>query len=121
MHDLGNGVLLKVLGSGKNMNVRHWDMADQSRVTSHAHPEEQFGYVIRGGFRMTIGGETADLGPGEIAASLPERAPERHQANALILQPVSHSCQSDIGVAPPQRVSTTLPETAAPPDCRRYR
>ena len=63
--DMGNGVLLKSLGSGVNMNVLHWDMADGSTVPAHEHPQEQFGYVIRGGFEMTIGAETAILKAGD--------------------------------------------------------
>jgi quercetin dioxygenase-like cupin family protein len=80
IRDLGNGVLLKVLGSGKNINVRHWDMADKSRVTTHSHPEEQFGYVIKGGFNMRIGDETADLGPGDCYF-IPSNVP--HEFTAL--------------------------------------
>ncbi len=64
-NDMGNGVLLKILGSGKNMNILHWDMTDGSVVPVHEHPEEQFGYVITGGFEMSIGTETATLAAGD--------------------------------------------------------
>jgi len=63
--DLGNGLMVKFLGSGKNINVLHWNMADGSTVPSHEHPQEQFGYVIKGGFQMTIGTEEAILKAGD--------------------------------------------------------
>lgn len=72
--DLGSGVRMKSLGNSCNMNVLHWDMADRSRVPAHQHPQEQFGYVIRGGFEMTIGEETATLKAGDcyfIPADVP--------------------------------------------------
>jgi len=72
--DLGKGVILKVPGHLENLSVFHWDMADGSVVTEHSHPQEQFGYVIKGGFDMVIGGERATLGEGDsyfIPADVP--------------------------------------------------
>ena len=63
--DMGGGVIRQYLGECTKMNAQHWDMADGSIVKLHAHPQEQFGYVIKGGFRMLIGNETRDLGPGD--------------------------------------------------------
>ncbi|OGW36630.1 MAG: hypothetical protein A2Y97_13780 [Nitrospirae bacterium RBG_13_39_12] len=63
--DIGGGIRLKAIGSGENMNVLHWDMADKSTVPMHQHPEEQFGYVIKGGFQMIIGDQTAILKAGD--------------------------------------------------------
>ena len=63
--DLGGGILLQVLGSGARMNTLHWNMEDQSVVVLHHHPQEQFGYVIKGGFEMTVGDETAVLKAGD--------------------------------------------------------
>ena len=61
----GPGVLLQILGHGQNMNVLHWNMADKSVVPLHQHPEEQFGYVIKGGFEIKLGGETYLLKAGD--------------------------------------------------------
>ena len=61
----GGGVIRQYLGEGVKMNAQHWDMADGSVVKLHTHPQEQFGYVIKGGFRMIIGNETKDLGAGD--------------------------------------------------------
>ncbi|MCM8774220.1 MAG: cupin domain-containing protein [Candidatus Omnitrophica bacterium] len=63
--DMGGGVIRQYLGAGKNMNVQHWDMADGSVVKMHKHSQEQFGYVIKGGFKMIVGEETAELKAGD--------------------------------------------------------
>ena len=78
--DMGGGVIRQYLGEGQKLNAQHWDMADKSRVTSHSHPEEQFGYVIKGGFNMKIGEETANLGPGDCYF-IPSNVP--HEFTAL--------------------------------------
>ncbi len=90
--DMGNGVLLKALGAGKNMNVLHWDMADQSTVPLHQHPHEQFGYVIKGGFEMVIGDETAILKAGDcyfIPADIPHKFTALGETEAIdVFSPV---------------------------------
>ena len=63
--DFDEGVLLQILGAGQNMNVLHWNMADQSVVVRHKHPEEQFGYVIKGGFEIRMEGQTFVLKAGD--------------------------------------------------------
>jgi quercetin dioxygenase-like cupin family protein len=63
--DMAGGVIRQYLGEGQKMNVQHWDMADQSIVKMHKHSQEQFGYVIKGGFKMIVGDETAELKAGD--------------------------------------------------------
>lgn len=63
--DMGGGVIRQYLGAGQHMNVQHWNMADKSVVKLHKHPQEQFGYVIKGGFKMIVGEETAELKAGD--------------------------------------------------------
>jgi len=63
--DMGGGVIRQYLGEGENMNVQHWNMADKSVVKLHKHPQEQFGYVIKGGFKMIVGDETTELTAGD--------------------------------------------------------
>jgi quercetin dioxygenase-like cupin family protein len=68
------GVLLQMLGSSQNMSVLHWNLDDQSTVPLHHHPQEQFGYIIKGGFEVRVGEETAMLGAGDayfIPADVP--------------------------------------------------
>ena len=52
--DMGKGVIRQDFAEGKNMNVLHWNMSDGSEVGMHTHPQEQFGYVIKGGFHLTL-------------------------------------------------------------------
>ena len=63
--DMGKGVVRQDFAMGKNLNVLHWNMADQSEVGMHTHPQEQFGYVIKGGFLLTIGEKTYTLKEGD--------------------------------------------------------
>ena len=49
-------------------------------ATEHAHPHEQVLMVLTGRVRMTIGGETHELGPREVA-HLPPNVP--HSLSAL--------------------------------------
>ena len=63
--EFGPGVLLQILGHGDKMNVLHWNMADKSVVALHQHLEEQFGYVIKGGFEIKLGDETFTLKAGD--------------------------------------------------------
>jgi quercetin dioxygenase-like cupin family protein len=72
--EIAEGVTLQVLGASENMNVIHWDIEDGATVPRQQHPEEQFGYVIKGGFDVDIGGETAVLKAGDsyfIPANVP--------------------------------------------------
>ena len=72
--DMGGGVLRHYLGECERMNAQHWNMADQSVVKLHTHSQVQFGYVIKGGFKMIIGKETAELKAGDayfIPANVP--------------------------------------------------
>lgn len=65
---------MQEIGPGQNMNVLHWNMADGSIVPLHSHPHEQFGYVIKGGFKMKIGDEEAVLSAGD-SYFVPPNAP----------------------------------------------
>jgi quercetin dioxygenase-like cupin family protein len=63
--ELRKGVLVQELGQGTSMNVLHWNMADGSEVPLHEHVQEQFGYVIKGGFDILIGEERSVLSAGD--------------------------------------------------------
>jgi quercetin dioxygenase-like cupin family protein len=97
--DLGNGVVLKSLGAGKNMNVLHWDMEDGSEVPPHSHPHEQFGYVIKGGFDMVIGTERATLRAGDcyfIPSDLPRGFTAIGETEAIdVFSPVREGLPGD--------------------------
>ena len=63
--ELGKGILFQYLGKGSHMNVFHWNMDAGSVVALHNHPEEQFGYVIKGGFEILLDGEVYVLNQGD--------------------------------------------------------
>jgi quercetin dioxygenase-like cupin family protein len=63
--EVSPGVLLQDIGRGVNMNVLHWNLVDKNFLPTHQHPEEQFGYVIKGGFELTIGVEKYILSAGD--------------------------------------------------------
>ena len=54
--DIGGGIYLQVIGDGESLNAVHWNLPDGAVVPRHKHPQEQFGYVIRGAFEVTIFG-----------------------------------------------------------------
>ena len=72
--DIGGGIIFQYLGIGDNMNVFHWNMADGSVVALHQHEEEQFGYVIKGGFDIELNGEKHTIKAGD-AYFIPPNVP----------------------------------------------
>ncbi len=54
-----------VRGSSIEIQKMPWRAGDSARP--HQHPEEQAIYVISGRMRMTCGGETYDVRPGEVS------------------------------------------------------
>jgi len=69
--DIGQGILMQNLGRGEEMNVLHWNMQDGNIVEWHEHPNEQFGYVIQGGFEIFMDDEQYTIGAGD-AYFIPE-------------------------------------------------
>lgn len=59
------GVIGQYLGAGEQMNVMHWNFEDNVILPEHSHESEQFGYVIKGGFKVTIDGVTKLLQEGD--------------------------------------------------------
>jgi quercetin dioxygenase-like cupin family protein len=64
-NEIQPGVLLQQLGRAVNINAVHWDFEDGRVVALHEHTQEQFGYIIKGQLKVTIGDETAVLGAGD--------------------------------------------------------
>lgn len=84
--DVAEGLTLQALGASQNMNVVHWDITDGTVVPPHQHQSEQFGYVIKGAFEMSIGGEITVLGPGDayfIPANVPHSFTARGATEAI--------------------------------------
>lgn len=70
--EINPGVLFQYLGKGAHMNVFHWNMADGKVVARHSHVSEQFGYVIKGGFRIEMEGQTYEIHAGDAYFIPPE-------------------------------------------------
>lgn len=63
--DMGGGIVRQDVGEGGSMNVLHWNMSDGALIKLHHHRQEQFGYIIKGGFEMQVGLEKTRLGAGD--------------------------------------------------------
>jgi quercetin dioxygenase-like cupin family protein len=53
--DIGQGILMQLIGDGQNVNAVHWNMPHGSTVARHEHPQEQFGYIVAGALEVIIG------------------------------------------------------------------
>ena len=56
---------LVVRGQSIEVMQMNWGAGDSARP--HQHAEEQAIYVVSGRMRMTVGGETYEVGPGEVS------------------------------------------------------
>lgn len=52
--EIGQGILLQIIAEGRNLNAVQRNLPNGSLVQRHNHPQEQFGYVIRGALEITI-------------------------------------------------------------------
>ncbi|HRY28470.1 MAG TPA: cupin domain-containing protein [Elusimicrobiota bacterium] len=59
------GVWGQYLGGGRRMNVMHWNFVDGVSLPEHSHESEQFGYIIKGGFKVKIGARMEILKAGD--------------------------------------------------------
>ena len=53
----GYGIRLTDLKGAGRMNALHWQTPAGTVSPVHDHPEEQFGYILKGVFEVTIGEE----------------------------------------------------------------
>jgi quercetin dioxygenase-like cupin family protein len=75
-----DGVQLKTLVWGERTLLCEFKMEKGKSLPSHMHPHEQTGYLISGRMRLTIGGETFEVAPGD---SWSIRGDIEHSAEAL--------------------------------------
>lgn len=62
---ISQGILMQNLGKGQLLNALHWNMKDESVVYGHKHSSEQFGYVIKGGFKILFNEEEYEIHEGD--------------------------------------------------------
>jgi quercetin dioxygenase-like cupin family protein len=60
-----NGIKLKTLVYGDKTLFTEFQMEKGSQLPSHAHPQEQTGYLITGRIRLFIGDEIFEVEPGD--------------------------------------------------------
>lgn len=75
-YSTGTGPVLR----SEAMEVTKISFVKDKGADEHAHPEEQVMYVLSGRLRVTCGGETYEVGPGEATFN-PSNVP--HQVMAL--------------------------------------
>ena len=58
-------IQLKTLVFGDKSLLSEFRMEEGSQIPSHAHSQEQTGYLIAGRIRLSIGDEAFEVGPGD--------------------------------------------------------
>jgi quercetin dioxygenase-like cupin family protein len=74
------GVVRRTMSDGRRMMLIEVTLEQGAVVPMHTHPHEQTGYLVSGGLRLQIEGETRDLSPGDCWM-IPGDV--RHEATAL--------------------------------------
>ncbi|MGA3084355.1 MAG: cupin domain-containing protein [Thermodesulfobacteriota bacterium] len=59
------GIKLKTLVYGDKTLFTEFQLKMGSQLPKHAHPQEQTGYLVSGRIRLSIGGETFEVEPGD--------------------------------------------------------
>ena len=77
--ELSPGVRLRT-PYGKNLMLSYVEIEEGAVVPLHQHPHEQGGVVLSGRLELTIGGETRELGPGQMYIIPPDTP---HRATAV--------------------------------------
>lgn len=65
--ELVPGVRLRVV-AGERLMLSRVELDARAVVPEHAHPHEQFGFVVEGEVQFTVGGERRRLSPGDYYA-----------------------------------------------------
>lgn len=62
-----SGVRLQAF-TGDNLMVARVRLEPASVIPAHDHPHEQMSVVLEGSLEMTLGGESREMGPGDVVA-----------------------------------------------------
>ena len=71
------GIIRRTLVHGPKMMICEFTLQAGSDLPIHTHPHEQAGYVVAGRIRLSLNGQTHDLGPGDTyyaASNVPHGA-----------------------------------------------
>jgi quercetin dioxygenase-like cupin family protein len=69
--EMMSGLVRRTLAEGKSMMICEFTLDPGVEIPGHAHPHEQIGYIASGRVRLTIDGESFDVGPGDTYCALP--------------------------------------------------
>ncbi len=76
------GLVRRTLADGESLMLCEFTFEADVEIPTHSHPHEQVGYVVSGRIRLTVGGQSRELGPGDSY-----RAPSGVPHSALTLEP----------------------------------
>jgi quercetin dioxygenase-like cupin family protein len=65
------GIIRRTLVHGPKMMICEFTLQEGSDLPIHTHRHEQAGYIVSGRIRLTLGGQTQDLGPGDTYYAAP--------------------------------------------------
>ena len=74
------GLIRRTLISSDKLMICRFDLEKGVKIPAHSHPQDQAGYVVSGKIRVSVEGESSDLGLGD-SYSAPSGAV--HSATAL--------------------------------------
>ncbi len=75
------GLVRRMVADGGSMMICEFTLEKGVEIPAHSHPQEQIGYVVSGNLRITVNGESRDLGPGDCYY-----APSGVQHGAVVLE-----------------------------------
>ncbi|MGV8176149.1 MAG: cupin domain-containing protein [Methanothrix sp.] len=76
------GLQRRTLVSDEKLMICRFDLEKGVEIPGHSHPHDQAGYVVSGEIRVTLEGQSRDLGPGDSYS-----APSGAVHSALALEP----------------------------------
>jgi quercetin dioxygenase-like cupin family protein len=59
------GLIRRTLVSSDKLMICRFDLEKGVEIPGHSHPQDQAGYVVSGKIRVSVEGESSDLGPGD--------------------------------------------------------
>jgi quercetin dioxygenase-like cupin family protein len=75
------GLIRRTLAVGGSLMICEFTLETGVEIPEHTHPHEQIGYVASGKVKITVNGESRDLGPGDCYY-----APSGVKHGALVLE-----------------------------------
>ena len=65
------GIVRRTLIEGKSMMICEFTLEKGAQIPTHAHPQEQVGYLVSGKIRVMVDDKGFELNPGDCYCALP--------------------------------------------------